>query len=183
MCVTEGLVPFSCLTYLAVRCHPLILNLCFTDDFSGPGGVITGVCVRLNTDHSEGTCNHVDTDAEMPTPDTVRRTIRKLDLVRYFELYKSVSSCITSCHVESTCCYTCRALCALWVCLLSASVSPAKTAELIKMPFVGGRSYGLNNFSSEISRWGAHWRHLANTVEQSVRAAMRSCVKLLWPFV
>ena len=47
-------------------------------------------------------------------------------------------------------------------------MSPAKTDELIKMPFVGGRSYGLNKFSSEISRWGAHWRHLANTVERSV---------------
>ena len=26
---------------------------------------------------------------------------------------------------------------------------------------------------------GAHWRHLANTVERSIRAAMRLCVKLL----
>jgi len=33
------------------------------------------------------------------------------------------------------------------------------------------------------TRWGAHWRCLANTIEPSYTAAMRPFVKLLWPFV
>ena len=33
------------------------------------------------------------------------------------------------------------------------------------------------------TRWGAHWCNLVNTIEPSMRAAMQSYVKLVWPLV
>ena len=50
------------------------------------------------------------------------------------------------------------------VCLSVTVMSPPKTAEPIEMPFglwtrVGRRKYVLH---------GAHWRHLANTIEPSL---------------
>jgi len=43
-------------------------------------------------------------------------------------------------------------------------VSPAKTAEPIEMPF--GLWTRMGQKEARI-RWGAHWRHLANTIESS----------------
>jgi len=48
--------------------------------------------------------------------------------------------------------------------------STAKTAESIDMPFGTWSQVGPGNHVSDGSRirWGAHWRHLANTIEPSV---------------
>jgi len=49
-----------------------------------------------------------------------------------------------------------------WVAWSVILVSPAKTAEPIKIPF------GLQNRVGPCVTWGAHWRDLANTTEPSI---------------
>ena len=44
------------------------------------------------------------------------------------------------------------------------TVSSAKTAEPIEVPFGGQTCVGLRNHELDD---GAHWRHMANTVERS----------------
>jgi len=42
---------------------------------------------------------------------------------------------------------------------------------------------GLGWIMEACVRWGTHWRHLANRIEQSRWAAMQFFVKILWPLV
>ena len=69
-------------------------------------------------------------------------------------------------------CYRPRSVDCQSVCLSVTVVSPAKTAEPIEISFgiwtrVGQRSRVLGG--------GAHWRHLANTVEPSTVHVRRRC--------
>jgi len=56
-------------------------------------------------------------------------------------------------------------LCVLWS-VLGILVSPAKTDEQIKMPLLQNH-VGPTNHVLDL---GAHWRHLLNTIERSVRS-------------
>jgi len=57
------------------------------------------------------------------------------------------------------------------------AVSSAKMAEPIKMPL--GLRTRIGPGKDVLHGGGAHWRHLANTTEQSMCGAMRLFVKLL----
>ena len=63
------------------------------------------------------------------------------------------------------------------VSVLDTPANPAKTAELIPMPFCRGGSCGFEE--SHIS-WGAYWHHLARKLlNDPCAAAMRPYVSLL----
>jgi len=47
-------------------------------------------------------------------------------------------------------------------------VSCAKTAEPVEMSFVICTRMGQRNHQKACIKWGAHWRHMANTIEPSM---------------
>ena len=65
----------------------------------------------------------------------------------------------------------------LCICVLVATVSPAKTDQVTEM-LLRGVMYGSRK---PCIRRDAHWCHLANTFEWYVHGSKWSYVKLLWP--
>ena len=64
-----------------------------------------------------------------------------------------VSSAAARCRVPAVSCV----VCAVGVCLPDATVSQAKTAKLVEMPFAGQTLVGRMNL---VSDGGAHWRRV-----------------------
>ena len=96
-----------------------------------------------------------------------QRTVR---ILQYESLFQSASHAIT----DAAYCCTCRTYRGQSVCMLGSQMSPAERLNRSRCSF---EAYSCRS-KEPCVRCGAHWRHLANTVERSVHSGDASLCQI-----